>query len=87
MQHGDRRGLHRPADRRQVLPVLVAEPAVRRDGGHSAVCVWNFGNDQPKTLQDFGRDAQYGTPNVARYGGTLTSAVMPNPQFNGRCKG
>ena len=32
----DRRGLHRSADRRQVLPVLVAEPAVRRDGGHSS---------------------------------------------------
>ena len=51
------------------------------------MCVWNFGNDQPNTLLDFGRDAQYGTPNVARYGGTLTSAVLPNPQFNGRCKG
>ena len=36
---------------------------------------------------DFGKDAQYGTPDVARYGGTLTSAVLPNPQFNGRCKG
>jgi hypothetical protein len=56
-------------------------------GGHSAVCVWNFGNDQPNTLRDFGRDAQYGTPDLAIYGGTLISAPMPNPQFTGRCKG
>ena len=31
-------------------------------GGHSAGCVWNFGNDQPNTLLDFGKDAQYGVP-------------------------
>jgi hypothetical protein len=54
-------------------------------GGHSRVCVWNFGNDQPNTLRDFGRDAQYGTPNLARYAGTLISTPMPNPQFTGRC--
>jgi hypothetical protein len=58
-----------------------------RTGGHSAVCVWNFGNDQPNTLLDFGKDAQYGTPNLARYGGTLISAPTPNPQFTGRCRG
>ena len=51
------------------------------------MCVWNFGNDQPNTVRDFGRDAQYGAPNLARYGGTLISAVQPNPQFSGRCKG
>jgi hypothetical protein len=56
-------------------------------GGHSAGCVWNFGNDQPNTLLDFGRDAQYGAPNLARYGGTLISAPAPNPQFTGRCRG
>ena len=43
-------------------------------GGHSAGCVWNFGNDQPNTVLDFGKDAQYGAPNLARYGGTLISA-------------
>jgi hypothetical protein len=68
-------------------PFWSLSPLFGGMGGHSAVCVWNFGNDQPNTLLDFGRDAQYGTPNVARYGGTLTSAVLPNPQFNGRCKG
>ena len=55
-------------------------------GGHSAGCVWNFGNDQPNTLLDFGKDAQYGAPNLARYGGTLISAPTPNPQFTGRCR-
>jgi hypothetical protein len=48
-------------------------------------CVWNFGNDQPNTINDFGKDAQYGAPNLNRYGGTLISSVMKNPQFSGRC--
>ena len=29
---------------------------------------------------------QYGTPDVARYGGTLTSPVIPNPQLTNNCK-
>jgi hypothetical protein len=49
-------------------------------------CVWNFGNVLPTTTQTFGKDAQYGTPDVARFGGTLASAVQPNPQFKGGCK-
>jgi hypothetical protein len=49
-------------------------------------CVWNFGNVLPTTIQTFGKDAQYGTPNVARFAGTSTSAVLPNPQFTGGCK-
>jgi hypothetical protein len=39
---------------------------------HSASrsCVWNFGNDIANvTTNDFGKDAQYGVPDVARYGG------------------
>jgi len=48
-------------------------------------CVWNFGNVLPQTIKDFGKDAQYGTPNIARYGGTIISAPMKNPQFTGRC--
>jgi len=55
-------------------------------GRHFAVCVWNFGNDLPDTVADFGRDAQYGTPDVARFGGTIISAPMPNPQFAGGCR-
>jgi hypothetical protein len=48
--------------------------------------VWNFGNDQPTTVKDFGKDAQYGTPDLAYYGGTLISAPQPNPQVTGGCK-
>jgi hypothetical protein len=49
-------------------------------------CIWNFGNViQGTTTQDFGKDAQYGTPNVARYGGTIISKPQPNPEFKGRC--
>jgi hypothetical protein len=54
--------------------------------GHTAGCVWNFGNDQPRTVADFGKDAQYGTPNTARYGGTIISAPLPNPEFAGHCR-
>ena len=51
-----------------------------------SACQWNFGNNiGHKTIENFGGAAQYGTPDVARYGGTLTSAVMPNPEFSGRC--
>jgi len=51
------------------------------------VCVWNFGNDiAGVTTQDFGKDAQYGTPDLAIYGGTLTSPVMSNPEFATGCK-
>ena len=49
------------------------------------LCAWNFGNRLPTTIATFGGDAQYGTPNVARYGGTIISPVQPNPQFSSRC--
>ena len=48
--------------------------------------MWNFGNDQPNTVLDFGKDAQYGTPDVARYGGTIISATLPNPEVTGGCR-
>jgi hypothetical protein len=48
-------------------------------------CAWNFGNDQPTTIADFGKDGQYGTPDVARFGGTIISAPAPNPEFTGVC--
>ncbi len=52
-----------------------------------SLCQWNFGNTiEHQTIKDFGGSAEYGTPDVARYGGTLTSPVMTNPQFSGRCK-
>jgi hypothetical protein len=42
-------------------------------------CLFTFGNDIPgSTTNDFGKDAQYGSPS-ARFGGTLASGVMTNP--------
>ncbi|MGH3846709.1 MAG: hypothetical protein ACRDS0_35610 [Pseudonocardiaceae bacterium] len=49
-------------------------------------CAWNFGNVLPNTFKTFGKDAQYGTPNVARFAGTSTSPVQANPQFAGACR-
>jgi len=49
-------------------------------------CVWNFGNTEPTTIAAFGKDAQYGAPDVARFGGTLASPVLANPQFAGGCR-
>jgi hypothetical protein len=55
-------------------------------GFPSIECLWNFGNDiGGVTTSDFGRTAQYGAPDVARYGGTLTSSVMANPQLSSTC--
>jgi hypothetical protein len=46
-------------------------------------CVWNFGNTITNvTTNNFGKDTQYGKPDIARYGGTLTSTVMSNPEIN-----
>jgi hypothetical protein len=50
------------------------------------VCVWNFGNViQSVTTQNFGGVAQYGTPDVTRFGGTAISPPLPNPQFSAAC--
>jgi hypothetical protein len=52
-------------------------------GQHS--CAWNFGNViAGRTVNSFGAAAQYGVPDVARFGGTLASAVLPNPQISCR---
>lgn len=46
-------------------------------------CLWNFGNIiAGQTAQSFGGPAEYGTPDVARFGGTLTSTVQSNPQLS-----
>jgi hypothetical protein len=49
-------------------------------------CVWNFGNTiKGVTTKNFGKDAQYGTPQVAQFGGTLASAVLDNPEIAKGC--
>lgn len=55
-------------------------------GSRATACVWNFGNKLPQTKETFGGDAQYGTPDLTWYGGTLISAPRANPEFSGRCK-
>ena len=49
--------------------------------------MWNFGNVLPGvTKRTFGKDAQYGVPDVARFGGTNTSPVMTNPATTGQLR-
>ncbi|HEY3902865.1 MAG TPA: hypothetical protein VGM14_03015 [Streptosporangiaceae bacterium] len=49
-------------------------------------CIWNFGQDIPGvTTSDFGKAAQYGTPAVAVFGGTLISNPAKNPEVTGKC--
>jgi hypothetical protein len=67
-------------------PFWSLSPQFNALGSRTSACVWNFGNDQPNTVLNFGKDAQYGTPDVARYGGTIISAPAPNPQFTGGCR-
>jgi len=48
-------------------------------------CLWNFGNTEPNTVSDFGKDAQYGVPDIARYGGTLAGPVLATPRGSASC--
>ena len=50
-------------------------------------CIWNFGDFIPGvTTQAFGGDAQYGVPNIARFGGTIiTPKPIANPEVTGNC--
>jgi hypothetical protein len=50
-------------------------------------CVWNFGNViRNVTTRNLGKDAQYGQPDVVRFGGTIiTPAPITNPEISGGC--
>ncbi len=56
-------------------------------GQKATSCVWNFGGQLPNTTQNFGKDAQYGEPDLSWYGGTNISSVQPNPEFSAKCAG
>jgi hypothetical protein len=59
---------------------------LRRVHAPRAACVWNFGNVLPGvTKRTFGKDAQYGAPDLAVFGGTSISKVFRNPAVNGNC--
>jgi hypothetical protein len=50
-------------------------------GFPAGTCTWNFGNDiKGVTTVNFGKDAEYGLPEISRYGGTIASAVFENPE-------
>ena len=69
----------------QFYPYWSLKPQLNALGSRSTHCVWDFGKRQFGALNDFGKDAQYGAPDVARYGGTLASAPMANPEFSSVC--
>jgi hypothetical protein len=71
----------------QFYPFWSLSPQFSALGSHRTSCVWNFGNVLPRTIRTFGKDAQYGTPNVARFAGTVISPVQSNPEFTGACAG
>ena len=48
--------------------------------GTGANCNFTFGNDiRGATINDFGRDVQYGTPNLPWFFGTASGGIRPNP--------
>jgi hypothetical protein len=55
------------------------------DDSPRLTCAWDFGNVSRETINDLGKDTQYGSPNLNRYAGTSISAPMPNPEFSGQC--
>lgn len=62
-----------------VPPVGAAFYPFYNQLGRGHDCLLTFGNDIPgRTTNDFGKDAQYGSP-TARFGGDLASGPMPNP--------
>ena len=75
-----------PPQGSKFYPFWSLSPLFPALGSHLTACVWNFGNVLPHTSNTFGKDAQYGTPNVARFAGTSTSPVQANPEFAGACR-
>ena len=52
----------------------------------AGACTWNFGNVIPGvTTRNFGADAEYGSADFARFGGTATSKIRANPEISGGC--
>ncbi|HLZ80366.1 MAG TPA: hypothetical protein VKP04_01940 [Ktedonobacteraceae bacterium] len=48
--------------------------------GTGTTCNFTFGNDiRGATTNDFGRDTQYGTPNLPWFFGTASGGIQPNP--------
>jgi hypothetical protein len=59
-----------------------------RRGRHGGLCIWDFGKTiSGVTKHSFGKDAEYGTSDTARYGGTVISSVLANPELSLTCGG
>jgi hypothetical protein len=56
-------------------------------GSKLTSCVWNFGQNLPDTVENFGGDQEYGSSDLSRYAGTDIGAVFANPEFAGGCVG
>ncbi len=67
-------------------PFWSLSPTSSALGSFTTRCVWNFGNVLPSTIRTFGKDAQYGPPDLSWFGGTNISRPMTNPQFSGGCR-
>ena len=75
-----------PPTSAKFYPFWSMSPTSSALGTFSTRCVWNFGNVLPATIRTFGKDAQYGAPDLSWYGGTNISSPIPNPQFSGGCR-
>jgi hypothetical protein len=66
----------------------IGNGGIERQFNQHMLCIWNFGTTIPSvTTQTFGADAQYGTPDVNRFAGTLIGQPQPNPQLASGCIG
>jgi hypothetical protein len=68
-------------------PYWSIAPSNSALGSKLTSCVWNFGANQPNTINNFGGDKQYAGPDLSWFFGTNISPVLPNPQFSGACSG
>jgi len=75
-----------PPTSAKFYPFWSMSPTSSALGTFRTRCVWNFGNVLPTTIRTFGKDAQYGAPDLAWFGGTNISSPVPNPQFSGGCR-
>jgi hypothetical protein len=78
-------GCTQPPISADFYPYWSLSPKFFPFGSIQTSCVWNFGGQLPNTIENFGKDAQYGSPALSCYGGTSISSVQANPEFQGRC--
>ncbi len=76
-----------PAQGSKFYPFWSLSPQPRRSGRASPRACGTSATSCRSTIQAFGKDGEYGVPDVARFAGTDTSPVMPNPEGVGRCRG